>query len=249
MAGGSYQTVSTVSLGELNPSVVTWTSATAINSVATILSQDFTANTLIVTLQQTTTITGGVVTFQYSTDGVNWTNVIGVIPGTQTLVGPNYTLVPNTYALFEFNVTGFSYFQVVLTTVISGSGGVTIGYSGDSFVGDTVNIAAPVTVLQGTSPWITSANQSSTGTTPTNVTISTSSATVVAANASRKGVNVCNIGFGTVSLAFGVAAVIFTGVTLGPGGTFWMDGSDFTTQSITAVATQSNSTIAVQEFQ
>lgn len=249
MAGGSYQTVSTVSLGELNSSVAVWNSGTALNSVASILSQDFTANTLIVTLQQTTTITGGVVTFQYSTDGVNWTNVIGVIPGTQTLIGPTYTLVPNTYALFEFNVTGFSYFQILLSTAITGTGQVTLGYSGDSYVGDTVNIAAPVTVLQGTSPWVTTSNASSTGNAPTNVTISTASVTVLAANASRKGVNICNIGFGTVSLAFGTTAIIFTGITLGPGGTFWMDGTDFTTQSITAVATQANSTIAVQEHQ
>jgi len=73
--------------------------------------------------------------------------------------------------------------------------------------------------------------------------------TVLAANANRKGANVVNISFGTVSLAFGGAsAVAFTGVTLGPGGTFWMDHLDFTTAAIQAISTQGNTTIAVQEF-
>jgi len=88
-----------------------------------------------------------------------------------------------------------------------------------------------------------------TGETPTNVSIALTSTLILAANSLRKGVNICNISFGTVSLAFGIAAVLYTGITLGPGGTFWMDATDFTTAAIYAISTQSNTTMAVQEFE
>jgi hypothetical protein len=82
------------------------------------------------------------------------------------------------------------------------------------------------------------------------VSILLTSTSVLAANTARKGVNLTNISFGTVSLAFGAAAaVLFRGVTLGPGGTFWMDATDFTTAAIYAIASQANTEIAVQEFQ
>jgi len=277
MPESQYSIVSTISVGEMNASFATWNSSTPLNTTATIVSNDISYNTLNITLAQTTTITGGVVTFQGSTDGVNWVNLQGFQVGTGATIGPTYTLQANTYVVFSFNLTALPYFQVLLSTVITGTGSVTIGYAADSVVNQPPSASAsanpsvgpngsPIpsdSTLIGTKD--ASGNlqpasvanpvpvviepTSGTGNTPTNITISTASVTVLAANANRKGANVVNISFGTVSLAFGGAsAVAFTGVTLGPGGTFWMDHLDFTTAAIQAISTQGNTTIAVQEF-
>src|SRR5271157_2049063 len=134
MPESQYSIVSTISVGEMNASFATWNSSTPLNTTATIVSNDISYNTLNITLAQTTTITGGVVTFQGSTDGVNWVNLQGFQVGTGATVGPTYTLQASTYVIFSFNLTGIPYFQVLLSTVITGTGSVTIGYSADSFV-------------------------------------------------------------------------------------------------------------------
>lgn len=81
------------------------------------------------------------------------------------------------------------------------------------------------------------------------VPVSTSSVQVLASNVSRKGCNLTNLSFSTICLSFGGnAAVLFSGVTLGPGGTFWMDSQDFTTDSINAIASDTEGNLAIQEF-
>jgi hypothetical protein len=279
MAESSFQISAVLSVGESNAAFVAWTSATAVNSTAILVNADFSYNTIVVSLNQTSTISGGVVTFQGSLDGVTWFNVEGASPVNGAGVGPTYTLTASTYSVFTFNLTAIPYFQVLLSTAITGTATVTIGYSADSFVntffpigsgsGGNASVGPNGSPIPSDSTLIGSEDSSgnlqpasvsnpvpvknypaaSVGEAATNVTISTSSATVLAANSLRRGVNICNISFGTVSLAFGAAAVIYTGVTLGPGGTFWMDDTDFTTQSITAISSQSNTTIAVQEFE
>src|SRR5271170_1202192 len=277
MPESQYTISATISVGSRNASFATWNSSTPINSTAVLVSDDVSFNTLVLTLAQTTTITAGVVTFQGSIDGSNWFNLQGFNLLTQAAAGPTYTLVASTYAVFSFNLTGVPFFQIVLTTPILGTGAVTIGYASDSFVNSTLSsgsggnasvgpngspIPADSTLIgskdaSGNLQPASAANpvpianypSAAIGEAPTNVSMGTSSVTVLAANSLRKGVNICNISYGTVSLAFGVAAVVYTGVTLGPGGTFWMDATDFTTAAINAISTQTNTTIAVQEFE
>jgi len=272
-----YTISAVISVGETNPSVAVWNSSTALNTVASLVNADYSYNTIVVTLNQTTTLTGGVLTFQGSMDGINWVNLQGSVVGTGAAAGPTYTLIPSTYAAISFNLTGIPYFQVLLSTVISGSGQVTIGYTADSFVnnattgggsGSNASVGPNGSPIPGDSTLIGSKDSSgnlqpasaanplpvttvtaATGETPTNVSIALTSTLILAANSLRKGVNICNISFGTVSLAFGIAAVLYTGITLGPGGTFWMDATDFTTAAIYAISTQSNTTMAVQEFE
>jgi len=272
-----YTISAVISVGEANPSVAVWNSSTALNTVASLVNADYSYNTIVVTLNQTTTLTGGVLTFQGSMDGINWVNLQGSVVGTGAAAGPTYTLIPSTYAAISFNLTGIPYFQVLLSTVISGSGQVTIGYTADSFVnnattgggsGSNASVGPNGSPIPGDSTLIGSKDSSgnlqpasaanplpvttvtaATGETPTNVSIALTSTLILAANSLRKGVNICNISFGTVSLAFGIAAVLYTGITLGPGGTFWMDATDFTTAAIYAISTQSNTTMAVQEFE
>jgi hypothetical protein len=134
MAESPYGISAVLSVGEANAAVATWNSATAQNTVATLVSNDYSFNTLNVSLSQTTTITGGQITFQGSYDGVTFFNMQGFAPGNFAAVGPTYSLVANTYATFQFNLTGIPYFQILLSTVLTGSGAVTIGYAADSFV-------------------------------------------------------------------------------------------------------------------
>jgi hypothetical protein len=105
-----------------------WTSGTARN---TAITQTITGyNTMIITLAQTTTITGGVVTFECS-DTVAFTNaypqlatqlgVTGVAPST------TYTLQASTNADFAINVGAWAACRVRLSTVITGSGTVSVG--------------------------------------------------------------------------------------------------------------------------
>jgi len=277
MPESQYTISATISVGSKSASFTTWNSSTPTSTAAEIVNDDVSFNTLNVTLAQTTTITGGVVTFQGSTDGVNWINLQGFQVGTGATIGPTYTLQANTYVVFSFNLTALPFFQIVLTTPISGTGSVTIGYAADSFVnsmstsssGSNPSVGPNGSPIPADSTLIGSEDASGNlqpasatnpvpvknyplatlAQTPTNITISTSSVTVLAANTLRKGVNICNISYGTVSLSFGSAAVIFTGVTLGPGGTFWMDESDYTTAAINAISTQGNTVIAVQEFE
>lgn len=85
---------------------------------------------------------------------------------------------------------------------------------------------------------------------PDLVPVSTSSVEVLAANPSRKGCNLVNMSYSTVSIAFGSdPAVLYYGIVLGPGGTFWMDLQDFTTASINAIASDDEGNLAIQEFE
>jgi hypothetical protein len=146
MPESSYSIVSAISVGSMNASFVTWNSTTAQNTVASLVSNDISYNTLNISLSSTTTITGGVVTFQGSFDGVAFFNMTGFIPGTSTTIGPTYTLLANTYAVFQFNLTAIPYFQILLGTAITGTGAVTIGFAADSFVGSSVNVAGTVSI-------------------------------------------------------------------------------------------------------
>jgi len=97
-----------------------------------------------------------------------------------------------------------------------------------------------------------SAPYAAAGNAPAIVSISTSSTPVLASNPLRKGCNLVNMSFETISLAFGAnAAVLYSGATLGPGGTFWMDSFDFTTAAINAISTNAaqGGYLGVQEFQ
>src|ERR1700675_4341863 len=129
MAESQYTISAVLSVGENNASFATWNSGTALNSTAQLVNADYSYNTIVVTLNQTTTITGGVVTFEGSIDGVTFFPIQGFAPGTFVAIGPTYTLQASTYATFSFNLTAIPYFQVRLSTVITGTGAVTIGYA------------------------------------------------------------------------------------------------------------------------
>ena len=146
MPESQYSISAVLSVGEANSSFATWNSSTALNSTAVLVNNDFSYNSIIVTLAQTSGITGGDVTFQASTDGSNWFDIEGFIPGAYSfLQGSTYALQPSIYGVLSFNLTAIPYFRILLDTVITGAGSVTLGYSADSFV-NTLAIGGSVEV-------------------------------------------------------------------------------------------------------
>jgi hypothetical protein len=128
--------------GVIPESTAAWTSATGSNTTLQVNCAGY--SSIIVTLNQGTTITGGAVTFEVS-DTTAFTNAYAVV-ATQinTASASNaYTLVANTNASFNVPVAGWAAFRIRLSTVISGTGTVNVGIM--AIAGTTVvsNIAYP----------------------------------------------------------------------------------------------------------
>lgn len=144
-----------------NASDAAWTSATGSNTAVTLISNIGTYASLMVSLVQGTTITGGVVTFEMSNDNSTWIAIQGVQLGTTVIAGPTYTLQQSTNVAFVFPVSA-PYFRVRLSTVITGSGTVTIGHDAQTLPGvllsgGTVQLATGANVIgavtQSAGPW------------------------------------------------------------------------------------------------
>lgn len=84
---------------------------------------------------------------------------------------------------------------------------------------------------------------------PTAVSVGVTSGTLIAANASRKGLILINLSANTVSIGFGTAAVLNSGITLFPHGSYEMDEFAFDTGALNAIASAASSSVSIQEFQ
>src|ERR1700690_2721498 len=125
------QPVQALGSGVQNTSDAAWTSSTGGNTAVQFIAGVTKYNTVLVTLVQGTTITGGVVTFEQSIDNSTFTPVQGVTLGTTAIMGPTYTLTASTNVSFLFPVNA-PYFQIRLSTVITGSGTVTVQHATQS---------------------------------------------------------------------------------------------------------------------
>lgn len=83
---------------------------------------------------------------------------------------------------------------------------------------------------------------------PTFVTVGLVSALAVAANADRKGLILVNTSVNRISLGFGAPAVLDSGVTLYPAGSFNMAEYDFDLGDVNAIASAASSNLAIQEY-
>lgn len=104
-----------------------WNSGTSNNSTQTLMS-GVAAQAWLVQLDQTTTLTGGAITFQVTYDGTNYvtvpvTQVLNSNTGAQ-LTNP-YTLVASTNQPFLIVAAGATNLQLKLTTAITGTGAIT----------------------------------------------------------------------------------------------------------------------------
>jgi hypothetical protein len=83
---------------------------------------------------------------------------------------------------------------------------------------------------------------------PTSASVGVASASALAANASRKGLVLTNLSVNNISFGLGTTAVLNSGITLTPNGTWVMDEYTFCTSQIFAIAGGASSTLAIQEF-
>lgn len=84
---------------------------------------------------------------------------------------------------------------------------------------------------------------------PGYATVDTSSSLILVANSNRKGLVIVNTSSNNVSLGLGVAAVLYSGITLSPYGSWSMDEYDFTTDAIYAIASAVTSNVSIQEYE
>ncbi len=103
----------------------------------------------------------------------------------------------------------------------------------------TVNISAAQTVATKTA--LTPAS-------PATYSLTASTAQALASNSSRKGLVVVNVSSNVVSLGLGANAVLNSGITLYPGGTWSMDEYTFCTGAINAIASVASGVLGIQEF-
>lgn len=83
---------------------------------------------------------------------------------------------------------------------------------------------------------------------PAAAAVGVTSAQVLAANANRKGLVVVNTSSNVISIGLGSAAVLNSGITLTPYGTFEMDEYCFDVGAVNAIASAAASNLAIQEF-
>lgn len=84
---------------------------------------------------------------------------------------------------------------------------------------------------------------------PTAVSVGVTSAQAVASNVNRKGLMLVNTSANYISIGIGSAAVLYSGITLNPGGgAFWMDEFCFSTGAVNAIASGATSNLGVTEF-
>ena len=123
-----------------------WTSATSLNTAITQTVQGY--SVAFVSLNQGTTITGGVVTFELS-DTVAFTNAYPVACVSTTNGAPSstYTLVASTNIAFNCPLAGAAAFRVRLSTVIAGTATVNVGVQA-SAAGQDATVATTDNLVQ-----------------------------------------------------------------------------------------------------
>ena len=113
-------------------STAAWTSATAGNTAVSVnlytSASSSSLSTVVVTLNQGSTITGGAVTFEAS-DTTAFTNAYNAScwQATTGSIVSTYTLAASTNQAFVCNVASYQAFRVRLSTVISGTATVNVG--------------------------------------------------------------------------------------------------------------------------
>lgn len=110
-----------------------WNSSTGLNATQTIFSNSG-AESVLVQLTQTTTLSAGAVTFEVSYDGSNWSTipasaVLDPTSATFAQISLPYTVQASTNKQFLLNMNGAQGLRVKLSTQITGTGTVTPNYA------------------------------------------------------------------------------------------------------------------------
>lgn len=135
--------------------------------------------------------------------------------------------------------------QVAGTTTSTGNGTANAGCQRVTIASDNTAFSVNATI-SGTSTVSTKTDL--TPSSPTAATVGTSSAQALASNANRKGLILINTSANTISIGLGSTAVLNSGITLYPGGTFQMDEYCFDLGAVNSIASAASSNLAIQEF-
>lgn len=126
----------------------------------------------------------------------------------------------------------------------AGAAAVNIQDGGNSITVDgSISVTGTATVAG-----VVSTKTDLTPSAPTSASVGVASAQAVAAAATRKGLILVNLSNARISLGFGSAAVLDSGVTLYPGGSYNMGEFDFDVGAVNAIASAAASTLAIQEY-
>lgn len=104
------------------------------------------------------------------------------------------------------------------------------------------NVSATVSALSG------SARAALVASAPSAVSVGIATGAAVASNPKRTGLVLTNTSASIISLGIGSPAVLYSGITLYPGGVWTMDAFTFTTAAINAIALVAASNLAIQEL-
>jgi hypothetical protein len=129
-----------------------WTSSTAVNTTETLTL--YGAVTVLVPITITGTVSGGVLSFYASADNTNWELIEGTTSSSFQPIA-SWTLASGNTAI-TFNVPGYAYFQVKLTTAISGTGSVGLIVQGSLVPANNLIVSGGVATYSSTAPTPTS---------------------------------------------------------------------------------------------
>lgn len=152
-----------------------WSSATAVNTTQ-VLASSVSGASVLVTLDQTSTLTAGAITFLGSPGDGNFVTlaawqVVDPTAAPFAAIANPYTLVANTNKQFEIQMGGMSQLEVKLTTAIAGTGTITpyativcyqflqVFQPLNSNLNASVTFPAPQAVTQSSGPWASNVTQ------------------------------------------------------------------------------------------
>lgn len=237
---------------------------TGTGSLRVTIASDNTAFSVNATLTASSLVIGHVITDSGSTTAVTGnvtvvqgtaSNLLAQVSNTGTFAVQSTPVTQaDTFMLGGVNIKEINAITPLMGNGVTGTGSlrVTIASDNTAFaVNATLSAETSKvigTVNQGTSPWIVSTKSALTASSPTAATVGVSSAQAVASNANRKGLILTNTSVNRISFGIGATAVLNSGITLFPGGTWYMDENSLVTGAINAIAGAASSNLAVQEF-
>lgn len=172
----------------------------------------------------------------------NWTTVICSVPGQD-----NTAVSLTTNAILQCAIGGANQVRVRASTYTSGT--VSVQYNLGAGVSNVHVTNLNATALLATVSGTVSTKTPLTPNAPFTVSVGVSSGVFLAANTSRKGLCIVNTSNATESFGLAATAVLNSGITLYPGGTWCMDEFSYMTGAINAIAGTASSGAAGQEFQ
>lgn len=256
--------VVTANAGSITPVTASWTSATPLITTLDLTVSEKYGTGLIQFAVSGGSFSSGTVTFGGSIDGIEFisgmsaTNLVSAFSVGSTTWGAT-----SGNSSYFIDITGLTTLRVTLSGVLVGAATVDVRLSASTFPAGTsktrgidLRYVNGVSVNTGTGASlagtlrVSEAIDDLTASSPTVVTVGIASALVVASNSSRKGLILRNLSTSgqRISLAFFVAAVLDSGITLYPQDTFNMNKYDFDLSSINAIASAAGASLAIQEF-